>query len=311
MRKLPFAFLLPALLSILLGFTFSLDLAKGQFIEYGIATVYSDLFEGRTTASGEIYQRNKMTAAHKSLDFGTLVKVTRLDDPKKSVIVRINDRGAFPKGRVVDLSYAAAKKLGMLEEGTANVKLEIIKEPNASLATTGGDVSTNTGMVHHNESPVTTQNSPKAEEQSKAKETKKDKAKSAKQRKTKSAREVPAKNKKSPKRTKAKIVTGRNFKDFDLYKVMVLRPEKKGFGVQVALLRNYDNVFRFIADLQENFFKNILLSIENGPQGDQYRVILGPFDTKERAQSYRNHLEKKKKIKGFVLDLSTLQKTQP
>ncbi|HHB78738.1 MAG TPA: SPOR domain-containing protein, partial [Saprospiraceae bacterium] len=82
-----------------------------------------------------------------------------------------------------------------------------------------------------------------------------------------------------------------------------------GFGVQVGLLENYDNVFKFIADLQEDFFKNILLSVEEGPVGSQYRIILGPFPTKDQAQSYRNSLAKKKKLNGFVISLENLSKT--
>ena len=79
--------------------------------EYGSASYYSDKFQGRKTASGDLYDKNKFTGAHKSLEFGTQVKVTRLDN-KKSVTIRINDRGPYIKGRVVDVSRAAAEKLG-------------------------------------------------------------------------------------------------------------------------------------------------------------------------------------------------------
>lgn len=91
-------------------------------VEVGMASYYADRFHGRTTASGERYDRQALTAAHRRLPFGTRVKVTRLDDGRM-VIVRINDRGPFVRGRVIDLSYAAAKKLDMLRRGVVKVRV--------------------------------------------------------------------------------------------------------------------------------------------------------------------------------------------
>ena len=90
----------------------------------GVASWYGDKFHGRRTANGEVYDMHLLTAAHKTLPFHTLVKVTRLDDGR-SVTVRINDRGPFVAGRIIDLSYAAAKRLGMADAGTARVRLDI------------------------------------------------------------------------------------------------------------------------------------------------------------------------------------------
>lgn len=94
--------------------------------EIGGASFYANKFVGRTTANGEIYSHGKMTAAHKSLKFGTKVKVTDLST-KKSIVVRINDRGPFIKGRVIDLSKGAASKLGIVNRGVAKVSVKIIK----------------------------------------------------------------------------------------------------------------------------------------------------------------------------------------
>jgi len=91
----------------------------------GGASYYADRFHGRQTASGERYDRNAYTAAHRRLPFGTKVQVTRLDTGS-SVAVRINDRGPFVKGRVIDLSYAAAKKLGMLRKGVVKVRVVLL-----------------------------------------------------------------------------------------------------------------------------------------------------------------------------------------
>ena len=92
----------------------------------GIASYYGSDFHGKKTANGERFDMYDLTAAHKTLPFNTVVKVTNLDN-KKSVEVRINDRGPFKKGRIIDLSLGAAKKINLIETGTAEVKLEIKK----------------------------------------------------------------------------------------------------------------------------------------------------------------------------------------
>ncbi len=95
--------------------------------EKGKASYYANKFEGRKTASGEAYHAHKLTGAHKTLPFGTMVKVTNLDNGK-SVVVRINDRGPFVKGRVIDLSKSAAQKIDGIKAGIMNVKIEVIKK---------------------------------------------------------------------------------------------------------------------------------------------------------------------------------------
>jgi rare lipoprotein A len=92
----------------------------------GEASWYGPGYHGKTTANGEKFNQNAMTAAHKTLPFNTRVKVTDLETGK-SVIVRINDRGPYAKGRIIDLSKKAAEKLGMKEKGHAQVKLEIMR----------------------------------------------------------------------------------------------------------------------------------------------------------------------------------------
>lgn len=91
----------------------------------GIASYYAAKFHGRRTASGEKFSSKLMTAAHLTLPFGTQLKVTNLRN-MKSVIVRVNDRGPHVRGRIVDLSRAAAELIGMRHTGTAHVELEIL-----------------------------------------------------------------------------------------------------------------------------------------------------------------------------------------
>lgn len=95
----------------------------------GKASYYGKGFHGRKTASGERFDQNKLTCAHGSLPFGCRLRVTNLRN-NRSVEVKVNDRGAFHKyGRVIDLSKAAAKEIGMLRSGVANVKIEILELP--------------------------------------------------------------------------------------------------------------------------------------------------------------------------------------
>ena len=94
-------------------------------IQTGKASFYADKFEGRPTASGEKYKHSKLTAAHKSLPFGTKVKVTNVAN-NQSVEVIINDRGPYVDGRIIDLSKSAAEKLGFISQGLAEVQVEVL-----------------------------------------------------------------------------------------------------------------------------------------------------------------------------------------
>ncbi|MEM9921098.1 MAG: septal ring lytic transglycosylase RlpA family protein [Bacteroidota bacterium] len=102
-------------------------LVEAQAPQYGLASYYGDYLHGRPTASGEKYDLKKFTCAHRQLDFGTMVKVTRTDN-NRYVIVRVNDRGPFVKGRIVDLSRAAANHIGLDKDGITKVKLEILPD---------------------------------------------------------------------------------------------------------------------------------------------------------------------------------------
>ena len=96
-----------------------------HWYEIGRASWYGKLFQGHETASGENFDMNALTCAHRSLPLGSLIRVTNLRN-HKSVVVRVNDRGPVPEDRVVDLSYAAAHFLGFSERGTARVRLDLV-----------------------------------------------------------------------------------------------------------------------------------------------------------------------------------------
>jgi len=98
---------------------------KTGFIKYGKASWYGKPFHGRLTASGERYNMYSMTAAHRTYAMGTRLKITNLDN-KRSVKVRVNDRGPFYSSRDIDLSYGAAKKLGIVKKGIGRIKIEVL-----------------------------------------------------------------------------------------------------------------------------------------------------------------------------------------
>lgn len=98
----------------------------GPFYEVGIASWYGPGFHGNLTANGEVYDMHGISAAHKTLPFGTIVKVVDLETGR-TVVVRINDRGPFIEGRIIDLSKGAAERLGIVQKGITKVGLRILR----------------------------------------------------------------------------------------------------------------------------------------------------------------------------------------
>ena len=112
-------------LAVVLGGCASRDARQsvaGVTAEEGIASYYADRYQGRQTASGERFDQQALSAAHPSLPFGTRVRVTHLGNGRETV-VRVNDRGPFVRGRIIDLSRRAAEELDMLRSGTAPVRI--------------------------------------------------------------------------------------------------------------------------------------------------------------------------------------------
>ena len=114
---------------------FPLETGKG-YTKTGIASWYGQKFHGHLTANGEVYNMFAMSAAHKTLPLPSFVRVTNLENGKQAV-VRVNDRGPFHNNRVIDLSYAAAMKLGVLSTGTAKVKLDVLHVDEEGVLTVG------------------------------------------------------------------------------------------------------------------------------------------------------------------------------
>ncbi|MCS3466342.1 rare lipoprotein A [Pseudomonas sp. JUb42] len=116
-----------SLLLLLAGCASDREIDPHGYDETGSASYYGSQHQGKRTASGERFDQNSLTAAHRQLPFGTRVKVTNLDNDQ-SVVVRINDRGPHTRGRLIDVSRSAAEQLGMLRSGTAKVRVQDLED---------------------------------------------------------------------------------------------------------------------------------------------------------------------------------------
>lgn len=298
-------------------FTFMSLAMYAQQPEFGLASYYDDSFQGSLTAYNVKYNKNDLTTSHKTYPYGTKLRVTRLDN-KKSVIVTVIDKGPYMKGRIVDLSRRAAQELGIIESGTAEVKVELYQKASKSNAETN-TIADNTASTKRNtETPssfdldtrtTTPANPPTSPVSTKtiAKTTEETKPTVAKPKVAKKTTATSTKTKLTEKGAAPAKLVKQDYKQYGLYKIQLERPVKKGYGVQVASLGNYESVMKQIADLQAKSFTNILVSAEKGTNNKPvYKVILGPHDSEAAAANYKSSLKKRYKISGFVVNLEEL-----
>lgn len=250
-------------------------------IEKGLASYYDDSFHGRKTASGEKYDKNKLTAAHKTLPFGTRIKIKNPANGK-SVEVVVNDRGPYIKGRVIEISKKAAQQIDLVKVNVAPVEITVLSGPDSKKTATPATASTK---------PV---------------------AKTAAKPKTKVAVASTTKAKKEVKKTSSSkkenlIVEAKEMETGGLYKMQVLKLQPKGFGVQVAGYSDYESVVQQLAVFQKNWFKGATVFVDDLNGKPYYKIILGPMNTREEAVSYCENLKKKYKLKdAFVVNIETL-----
>jgi len=210
-------------------------LVSGQS-QTGKASFYADKFEGHSTASGEKYKHNKLTAAHKTLPFGTVVRVTNLANGN-TVEVIINDRGPYVDGRIIDLSKSAAEKLAFTNLGVTDVKVEVV----------------DAGDGKSKSQPVTIDNVSVDEDE---------------------------------------------YYDFE---IASFKP--KGFGVQIGTYQELVNLLRLSENLKGSYKKKVTVQVKilNGVKF--YSLIIGPFSTRQKAESFHNDV-KKKYSGSFIVDFS-------
>lgn len=296
----------------------SLNALQAQDEEFGLASYYSDEFHGRKTAYGDTYHKDKLTTAHKKHPYGTILKVTRLDN-NKSVTVKVIDKGPFIRGRVVDLSRKAAERIGLVDVGVAEVKVVVVSkmaqesQTDVAKAAPKPTVPQDRPVAFSDESRTPTREAaePPAAAEEKTTTTKARSTASVSRESTPSSEratedELSPKGGSSSSSSKARLVT-QDYTKYGLYKIVLEKPSTKGYGVQVASLSNYENVLRQVADLQAKWFDNILLSVEKGQAKPIYKIILGSFDSEDAALSYKKDLLRKHKVKGFVVNLDDIQ----
>lgn len=308
----------------------SLNYSQAQDEEFGLASYYSDEFHGRKTAYGDTYNKDKLTTAHKKHPYGTILKVTRLDN-SKSVTVKVIDKGPFIRGRVVDLSRKAAERIGLIDVGVAEVKVEVVSKmaterPSADIASakpkttvpkdrpvafsdessTSSRSSSSRPSTSSNQSTRSTTTPKSSTKARSSASVSREKSSSSSSRSSSRSKDVLTSKGSTKSSSKARLVT-QDYTKYGLYKIVLEKPSKKGYGVQVASLSNYENVLRQVADLQSKWFDNILLSVEKGQAKPVYKIILGPFDSESQALSYKKDLSRKHKVKGFVVSLDEIE----
>lgn len=245
-------------LSILAIFTFTIITfqASAQITEIGLASFYADKFHGRVTASGEIFDQKKMTAAHRTLPFGSKVKVTNIKN-KKSIVVIINDRGPFVKDRVIDLSKEGAKRLDFIADGVTQVKVEVISLGKAQ----PGTQNTNTNKSQKPKSKPTAASSTAVNTEKKPSAV-------------------------APNKTIANTA-------IEYYKLESELIEPTGFGIQVASYQEAANLMKRVAEIKKHINKDVLIQVGNSNGSKVYRIIIGTFNSKESATSYNQSIQNK------------------
>ncbi len=216
-----------------------------------MASYYDSDLDGRVTAYGDVYEKEELTAASNTHPYGTYLRVTRLDT-RESVIVKVIDKGPYVEGRIIDLSYAAARELNMLDEGVVEVKVEVHKRsseqpPNTLSGRQAGDTA-NTQLVRQYLGGEPTEAT--------------------------TATRAPGPVNTSPGRPAQ--TTQQSDSKYGLYRIKIEQTPPTGFGVQVSVITDYAMVIKRIADLQaQHFDDGILLSVEPGSDKPLYKLIWG------------------------------------
>ena len=272
--------------------------------ERGEASYYNDKYHGKLTALGETYDKTAMTCAHRTHHAGTLLKVTRTDN-NKSVTVRVNDRGPFKPGRIVDLSRAAAEQIDLITAGIAPVVVEVVNAPDVSAFNTPP-----TSFDQPATQPKLT-TTPKATPQPKEELTARGGSSVASV--PKPYNETPSSyNKIIPQEVVVKktpaaptsLPATESLRTEELPIGDFMFAPKTGYGVQVAAYARYDDAISHLAKLQKKWFKDVFLIVKKGSDGiSRYGVIMGPFEDKTKATTYKANLKNKYDMDSFVLDL--------
>lgn len=233
--------------TFLLGLFLIISYVVVSQTQTGKASFYAEKFDGRPTASGEIYKHNLSTGAHRKLPFGTKVRVTNLDN-NKTAIVKINDRGPFIRGRIIDLSRSVATSLGIMDSGITDVRLEVLD----------GDAKVPTENEEYK--------SPQVEnEEKQIKQERKD--------------DTTAENFENSTKNKAE--------EKEFYELIVNEVKPDFYGVQIASFTESDNLIRLANRLKVSYNSEVLVQVKTIDQTKLYTVILGQFSNRKLAEDFK------------------------
>lgn len=281
--------------------------AIGQ-TQQGLGTYYADKYHGRKTASGETYNKFDLTAAHRTLAFGTRVKVTRLDNGRV-VYVKINDRGPFTEGRIIDLSRAAAEQLDMIRSGEVRVRVEVVSNemesdnvyvedmPAKPAANPNRDLSS-LPLVDHNGRPLNRQGQGEylevdAEDLS-------------------DYRDDDIFREESDEDYVEEVEESEAYVNPDiakytpqLFQMIAIKKEAEGFGVQVGAYFNFYRLLEAMDELSNKGIQNSLVQSSSKDGKSMFRIIVGPYGSKAEANAAKKRLAKKR-YKGITVNLADL-----
>lgn len=238
-----------------------------SFESAGKASFYANKFEGKTTASGETYRHELLTAAHRTLPFGTLVKVTNISNGK-TVVVRINDRGPFIEERIIDVSKSAATTLDFVNIGITEVTLEIVTEEVQSQESSV-DTTNNINPVVENEKITDVPDAPI--------ET------------TTPSEAIQPAQKSAP----VPLISTA------YYQIKAEKIAPKGFGLQIASYQESGNLLERASVVESELQQKVTIQVVNSNGNRVYRLIVGEFDTRAKAEYFKDSI--KNSYQGFVV----------
>lgn len=265
------------LITIILTVSALLNFAQTEF---GVASYYGDYFHGRPTASGEKYNQFALTAAHKTLPLGTILKVTNAQN-NKSVYVKVNDRGPYVKGRIIDLSTKAAEILGYRNKGTCYVKIEIVK-PNQTpkdLLSASLDIAKENGIGTNDSltkpDTVSSLNAYSAKKPFENTNTKTNSSSSP------ASMPQPA--------IEIKEANQHGIKNKSAYFVITnLDKNKLGFyGLQLGVFSDPSVIFPMIADLESLYHENVAIQQTEVDGKIVYKLLVGKFQNRAYADALK------------------------
>ncbi len=219
----------------------------------GRASFYAKKFNGRRTANGERFHNRQLTAAHRSLPFGTLLRVTNQNN-NQSVVVRVNDRGPYSRNRLVDVSHRAAREIGMVSSGVVPVEIEVLGM--------GDAIGTDT---------LDTQTLAKVSEPLKAKGL------------------GPQNTASKPALRSFPVASANNasaYKTGKVYTLQGMEARKRGFGVQVGTFQVLDNALKACRNLVDKQVSHTYIMVEKSKEARTFSVLAGTFKNRKAAEAY-------------------------